>query len=71
MWLSLVSRGSIQEKLKWAFKLYDINKDGKVTRKELTEILCSIYALLGRRPTSAAAHDEEQLTQHVDRIFQV
>lgn len=33
--LSILLRGTVHEKLKWAFNLYDINKDGYIT-KEVT-----------------------------------
>lgn len=31
--LSVLLRGSITEKLNWAFNLYDINKDGYITKE--------------------------------------
>lgn len=31
--LSVILRGSVEEKLNWAFNLYDINKDGLITKK--------------------------------------
>lgn len=66
--LSLMCRGSIQEKLQWAFKLYDINGDGRITKKELMDIVCSVYALVGRRAGSTI--EEKTLRDHVDKIFQ-
>lgn len=36
MGLSILLRGSVQEKLNWAFNLYDINKDGYITKEVLT-----------------------------------
>lgn len=33
MGLSILLRGTIQEKLNWAFNLYDINKDGYITKE--------------------------------------
>ncbi|XP_076367833.1 A-type potassium channel modulatory protein KCNIP2-like [Tachypleus tridentatus] len=65
--LSLLCRGSPRDKLRWAFSLYDINGDGCITKKEMTDIVCSVYALLGRR--SHPAVDEKSLRDHVDRIF--
>lgn len=37
--LSILLRGTVQEKLKWAFNLYDINKDGYIT-KEVWLVCC-------------------------------
>lgn len=36
MGLSILLRGTIQEKLNWAFNLYDINKDGYITKEVST-----------------------------------
>ncbi|KAJ8247746.1 hypothetical protein GJAV_G00249810 [Gymnothorax javanicus] len=33
MGLSILLRGSVHEKLNWAFNLYDINKDGYITKE--------------------------------------
>lgn len=52
--LSILSRGSVEEKLRWTFSLYDINRDGLITREEMTEIVTAIYELAGT-PTGAAA----------------
>ncbi|KAF8794037.1 Kv channel-interacting protein 4 like protein [Argiope bruennichi] len=67
--LSVLCRGSIQEKLHWAFKLYDLNGDGRITKKELTDIICSVYALMGRKSFTGA--EEKALREHVDKTFQV
>ena len=37
--LSVSERGTMDEKLRWAFSMYDINGDGQVSLKEATEIL--------------------------------
>lgn len=38
--LSVLLRGSVTEKLNWAFNLYDINKDGYITKEvsHLTDV---------------------------------
>ncbi|TSO88061.1 Calsenilin [Bagarius yarrelli] len=33
--LSVLLRGSVTEKLNWAFNLYDINKDGYITKEKM------------------------------------
>jgi len=41
--LSIASRGTPQEKLHWAFQLYDKDASGYLTEAEIVEILSSIY----------------------------
>nr|CAD7259366.1 unnamed protein product [Timema shepardi] len=45
--MSVVMKGSLQERLRWAFSLYDINHDGFITRQELLDVISAIYSLLG------------------------
>lgn len=53
--LSTLLRGSIYEKLRWTFKLYDVNGDGCITRSELAEIVVAIHELMGRRASQVKA----------------
>lgn len=48
MGLSILSRGTMDEKLRWIFNLYDLNGDGKVTREELTLVVSSVFDLMGK-----------------------
>ncbi|XP_063909389.1 Kv channel-interacting protein 4 isoform X2 [Zophobas morio] len=66
--LSILSRGSLDEKLRWAFTLYDINGDGCITREEMTDIVSAIYDLMGK--VSEPSVDEDTVKEKVDRIFQ-
>ncbi|XP_060869964.1 Kv channel-interacting protein 1-like isoform X1 [Metopolophium dirhodum] len=65
--LSKVSRGSVQEKLHWIFGLYDLNKDGVITKKEMQDVVHSIYSMLGRHTDPQV--DDQSAKDHVDRIF--
>lgn len=67
--LSILSRGSLDEKLRWAFTLYDINGDGCITREEMTDIVSAIYDLMGK--VAEPSVDEDTVKDKVDRIFQV
>lgn len=49
--ISITTKGSIDEKLNWAFDLYDIDNDGFVTRAEMLDIVTAIYVLHGKRTT--------------------
>jgi Ca2+-binding EF-hand superfamily protein len=67
--LSILSRGSLDEKLRWAFSLYDINGDGYITREEMTDVVTAIYELMGKFTEPCV--DESTVRDKVDRIFQV
>ncbi|KAL3278041.1 hypothetical protein HHI36_013382 [Cryptolaemus montrouzieri] len=66
--LSILSRGSLDEKLRWAFTLYDINGDGCITREEMTDIVNAVYDLMGK--VSEPCIDDNTVKEKVDRIFQ-
>uniref|UniRef100_A0A3B3HC95 Kv channel interacting protein 3b, calsenilin n=1 Tax=Oryzias latipes TaxID=8090 RepID=A0A3B3HC95_ORYLA len=66
--LSVLLRGSITEKLRWAFNLYDINKDGLVTKEEMLAIMTSIYDMMGRYTLPSVR--EESPFEHVEKFFQ-
>ena len=44
--LSLTSRGTPDEKLCWAFNMYDINGDGRISINEVINIVKSVQELL-------------------------
>ncbi|XP_065809334.1 Kv channel-interacting protein 2-like [Labrus bergylta] len=66
--LSIILRGSINDKLNWAFNLYDLNKDGCITREEMTDIMNSIYDMMGKY-TYPNMRDSAP-KDHVDNFFQ-
>jgi Ca2+-binding EF-hand superfamily protein len=66
--LSVLARGSIQDKLRWTFSLYDINNDGVITKDELTRIIASIYDLMGKSVEPMI--EECTSREHVERVFQ-
>ncbi|KAL1122768.1 hypothetical protein AAG570_003095 [Ranatra chinensis] len=65
--LSTLLRGSIYEKLRWTFKLYDINGDGCITRAELGEIVLAIHELMGRR--SHHPLTDRKAREQLDYVF--
>nr|XP_012147160.1 PREDICTED: Kv channel-interacting protein 4 [Megachile rotundata] len=66
--LSILSRGSIDEKLRWTFSLYDINGDGCITREEMTDIVTAVYELMGKFADPNLDH--AGVREKVDRMFQ-
>ena len=36
--LSVLSKGSVEEKMMWSFSFYDVNKDGVISREEMFKV---------------------------------
>uniref|UniRef100_A0A3P8ZYH0 EF-hand domain-containing protein n=1 Tax=Esox lucius TaxID=8010 RepID=A0A3P8ZYH0_ESOLU len=66
--LSIILRGTINDRLNWAFNLYDQNKDGCITKEEMMDIMKSIYDMMGKY-TYPCMH-EEAPREHVESFFQ-
>ncbi|CAB0036324.1 unnamed protein product [Trichogramma brassicae] len=64
--LSTLLRGSIYEKLRWTFKLYDINGDGCISKGELGEIISSVHELMGRKHRET---EERQAREQLEKVF--
>ncbi|XP_067915865.1 guanylyl cyclase-activating protein 1-like [Heterodontus francisci] len=59
--LSLVLRGKMEQKLRWYFKLYDVDGNGCIDRHELLNIIKAIRAINGCQQDMSA----EEFTNHV------
>ncbi|XP_032081399.1 Kv channel-interacting protein 2 isoform X1 [Thamnophis elegans] len=66
--LSIILRGTVDDRLSWAFNLYDLNKDGCITKEEMLDIMKSIYDMMGKYTYPAMREDAPQ--EHVENFFQ-
>uniref|UniRef100_A0A8C0GGZ3 Potassium voltage-gated channel interacting protein 1 n=1 Tax=Chelonoidis abingdonii TaxID=106734 RepID=A0A8C0GGZ3_CHEAB len=68
MALSTLLRGTVHEKLRWTFNLYDINKDGYINKEEMMDIVKAIYDMMGKYTYPVLKQDAPRL--HVEVFFQ-
>mmetsp|Transcript_39823 Transcript_39823/g.68302 ORF Transcript_39823/g.68302 Transcript_39823/m.68302 type:complete len:194 (+) Transcript_39823:43-624(+) len=72
--LSVMTKGTSEEKLKFAFEMYDLDESGFITKEEMTTILESFYKLIGPSDDNPLAtfsgnkYDAPQ--QLVDELFE-
>lgn len=69
--LSTLLRGSVYERLRWTFKLYDLNGDGCISRGELSEVVQAVHELMGRRPHQPEDDRKARDQVSIDRDAQV
>lgn len=67
--LSLTARGDVTQKLEFSFKLYDLNKDGKVSYKDVLAVTTSIYKMVG--PMVVLPEDEKTPELRAAKLFRV
>lgn len=66
--IDVTSAGSPEQKLNWAFKMYDVDGNGTIEPEEMSRIVHSIYAMMGPNQT-LAERQLETPEQRADNIF--
>ncbi|XP_048761906.2 neurocalcin-like [Ostrea edulis] len=64
--LNATLRGSVEQKLQWAFRVYDIHEDGYISKEEMKDIISAIHKVTGDK---RKAGNERTLQQEIDDVF--
>jgi Ca2+-binding EF-hand superfamily protein len=67
--LSIIARGDPDEKLELAFRLYDLDGNGVISREEMSQVIESYYKLVGPL-ISSSGKKYETPEQLVDEFFE-
>ncbi|XP_029484772.1 recoverin-like [Oncorhynchus nerka] len=69
MALHLTSSGRTIQKLEWAFNLYDVDRNGSITKKEIQEIVESIFNMISKEDQKNLPDDENNPEKRADKIW--
>ncbi|XP_043932020.1 guanylyl cyclase-activating protein 1 [Protopterus annectens] len=64
--LSLVLKGKVEQKLRWYFKLYDVDGNGCIDRGELLNIIKAIRAISGSKDATSAEDFTNMIFDKID-----
>ena len=64
--LSVTSRGTLDEKLEWAFRIYDIDGDGHISKAEMRRVVSDIYRMYPNQDLIK----KDSVEQRTDRMFE-
>lgn len=71
---SLTSYGDFKQKCEFAFRLYDLDKDNKISKKEMTQVLVALYDLSGitdRKKDKAPAKKVDEIMRLINHQTEV
>ena len=67
--LSITCHGRREDKLRWAFNMYDIDKSGTITEDELTEIIRAISNMMSAGCEDGIMNEDDTPEKLAERLF--
>uniref|UniRef100_A0A672NAT5 Visinin-like n=1 Tax=Sinocyclocheilus grahami TaxID=75366 RepID=A0A672NAT5_SINGR len=67
--LHMTSTGKTEQKLEWAFSLFDVDKNGYITKSEVAEICQAIFKLIPKDAQENLPADENTPEKRADKLW--
>ncbi|XP_026012950.1 recoverin-like [Astatotilapia calliptera] len=67
--LHMTSTGKTTRKLEWAFSLFDVDKNGYITKSEVSEICTAIFKLIPKEEMEKLPEDENTAQKRADKLW--
>ncbi|XP_010895210.1 visinin [Esox lucius] len=67
--LHLTSTGKTTRKLEWAFSLFDVDKNGYITKSEVAEICSAIFKLIPKDKQADLPNDENTPEKRAEKLW--
>ncbi|XP_058474407.1 recoverin-like [Solea solea] len=67
--LHMTSTGKTTRKLEWAFSLFDVDKNGYITKTEVKEICTAIFKLISKEDMAKLPQDENTAEKRAEKLW--
>ncbi|XP_053482519.1 recoverin 2 [Ictalurus furcatus] len=67
--LHMTSGGRTERKLEWAFSLFDVDKNGYITKAEVSEICSAIFKMIPKEEQEKLPADENTPEKRADKLW--
>ncbi|XP_039366464.1 visinin-like [Mauremys mutica] len=67
--LHLTSSGKTNLKLEWAFSLFDVDRNGEISKSEVLEIITAIFKMIPPEEQKMLAEDENTPQKRADKLW--
>ncbi|XP_052000386.1 visinin-like [Xyrauchen texanus] len=67
--LHMTSTGKTERKLEWAFSLFDVDKNGYITKSEVGDICLAIFKLIPKEEQEKLPADENTPEKRADKLW--
>ncbi len=66
--VSIISQGTVKDKLKLSFSMFDIDKNGKIDAKEMATLIDAIYDLVDEKNRTGENSSKEKVKRIMSKL---